>query len=257
MKKQISPGYILTARTLQQSAIWMKPPLYLKCFLWIVLNANHGDVERDGFRYERGELATTYSEIIKALVFYRNRKPIFPTPKEVRNILAWLVSEEMIKVHPLRKWRKELGRTGEDTRKETGEYIGIKIVVVNYDTYQTPENYRGRHPGGDFFELGHNNNNERRKDIDALLVASFERFYSAYPKHKDRKKALNAWKKLNPSDPLIETVLTAIEKQKAEKEALKQRREFAPEWPLPATWLNGRRWEDEVEPQEAAREGWI
>jgi len=256
MIKQTSPGYILTARTLQQSRIWFKEPLHLKCFFWLVLNTNHTDIERNGYLYKRGELVTTYTEIIKAMVFYHNKKPIFPSMKQVRNILTWLASEGMIEVYPLRKLRQGLGRTRADTTAHTGAYIGIKIVVVNYDTYQTPENYKGRHPGRDFFELGHNNKNEQEKDNNALLVASFENFYSAYPKHKDRKKAFTAWKKLNPSGGLIETILKAIQSQKAEKEALKDQREFVPEWSYAATWLNGRRWEDEVEQKEAA-DGWL
>lgn len=256
MKEKFSPGYILAARTLQQSAIWTREPLYLKCFLWLLFMANHKDVKRNGYQYRRGELITTYTEIIKAMVFYQNKKPIFPTLKQVRNLLSWLSSEGMIEVYPIRKLRKEPERTRADTTAQTGAYIGIKIVIINYDTYQTPENYKGTHTDRATFELGHNNNNEQEKDNNAQSAAQFENFYSAYPKHKDRKRAFDAWKRLNPSDALIEAIHLAIENQKAAKKIQKERGQFVPEWPYAASWLNGRRWEDEIdEPREAA-DGW-
>lgn len=257
MTRQLSPGYILTARTLQQSRIWFKEPLHLKCFFWLVLNANHADVERNGYQYKRGELVTTYTEIIKAMVFYHNKKPIFPTLKQVRNILAWLTSEGMIEVYPIRKLRQGLERTRAHTTAHTGAYVGIKIVVVNYDTYQTPENYKGTHRDRATFELGHNNKNEQEKDYNAQPIAQFETFYSAYPIHRDRKKALKAWQRLNPSDALMETIHDAIKNQKATKERQKARGEFVPQWPYAATWINGERWKDEIdEPQETGN-GWL
>lgn len=45
---------------------------------------------------------------------------------------------------------------------------------------------------------------------------------------------------------LLPTILNAIAKQKQAKETAKANGEFFPEWLYPATWLNGRRWEDEV-----------
>ncbi len=46
---------------------------------------------------------------------------------------------------------------------------------------------------------------------------------------------------------LLPTLLDAIEEQRQAKERAKGKGEFVPEWPYAATWLNGRRWEDEVD----------
>jgi len=252
-KTTIPGGHILMARQINNSKIWLKRPLFLKCFLWIVINANHADREKKGYVYKRGELVTTYDEIIKAMSHYYNREHIIPTVKQIRVILKWLESEGMIKVHPIADNRtSELPNRGRPT-VQTGAYIGIKIVVVNYDTYQTSENYKGIHKGRPTPRQGHNNNNEKNKkeiyvpSIDEeTRIESFDKFYKAYPKHQGRKRAFDSWKKLNLHNGLFETILTAIENQKAEKKALKQCGGFVPEWPLPATWLNGKRWEDEI-----------
>jgi hypothetical protein len=79
-----------------------------------------------------------------------------------------------------------------------------------------------------------------------MSESDFNLFYQNYPKHEAREKALKAWQKIKPVDGLPDIILNAIEKQKAYNAALKTKGEFCPEWPLPATWLNGRRWEDEI-----------
>lgn len=67
--------------------------------------------------------------------------------------------------------------------------------------------------------------------------SGFDEFYAAYPKKEARADAERAWKKAK-LPPLAE-LLTALEKQKANWTD----RKFIP---LPASWINGRRWEDEV-----------
>ena len=79
-----------------------------------------------------------------------------------------------------------------------------------------------------------------------MSESDFNLFYQTYPIHQSRKKAFDAWKKIKADNGLPEIILAAIEKQKVHKAALKARGEFVSEWPLPATWLNGRRWEDEI-----------
>ncbi len=70
----------------------------------------------------------------------------------------------------------------------------------------------------------------------------FDVFWEAYPKRKDKAKAYRAFKKLNPDEKLLNTILTALEKQKNDVNWVKQKRQFMP---YPSTYLNNRRWEDE------------
>lgn len=68
----------------------------------------------------------------------------------------------------------------------------------------------------------------------------FELFWKAYPRHEGKQKARDAFKKVTVP---LEVLLTAIEKQKESAQWSKDNGQFIPH---PTTWLNGRRWEDEV-----------
>lgn len=69
----------------------------------------------------------------------------------------------------------------------------------------------------------------------------FKLFWDAYPKHKAKQDAVKAFAKLKEDDR-IEDLLVAIQWQKQTKDWLKDGGQFIP---LPASWLNARRWEDE------------
>ena len=70
----------------------------------------------------------------------------------------------------------------------------------------------------------------------------FDRFWEAYPNHKAKVKAMASFQKLKPDEQLVQTMLEAIERAKRSKQWTRDNGEFIP---LPATWLNQRRWEDE------------
>ena len=79
-----------------------------------------------------------------------------------------------------------------------------------------------------------------------IPLSSFEIFYESYPVKKAKRDAIKAWKKINPGNGTVDLIINAIKKQKTYHETMEQKNEFVPEWPYPATWLNGKRWEDEV-----------
>lgn len=80
------------------------------------------------------------------------------------------------------------------------------------------------------------------------VAAAFERFWSAYPKKIGKGQAEKAFVKarLNGSLP---AVLQALEDQKRSEQWQKENGQFVPN---PATWLNQRRWEDELTPSQAS-----
>ena len=71
----------------------------------------------------------------------------------------------------------------------------------------------------------------------------FNKFWTAYPKHIAKQSAVKAFEKLKPDEKLLEAMLKAIELQKESKQWEKDGGAFIP---YPATWLNQRRWEDEL-----------
>jgi len=275
----IPGGCFLVARRIFKSEIWLKHPFYLKTWLWIFGQANHADYKKDNRIYKRGELITSYDEVVKGVAYHYRHRLVFPTIQQIRDILKWLKSKEMIIVEPLYRngsLAQEIVRetTGlgtdrknrpqkEEIKQTEKTYLGIKIIVINYDTYQTLGNYertggknrpqkrekeQGEKTGG-FSEKQHNNKNDTRKE-DNIYSQNFLNYWKEYPNKAAKKKAQEVWKKLEKREDmeaLLPTLLDAIENQKKAKEIKKTNCEFVPEWPHGATWLNGRRWEDEIE----------
>lgn len=75
------------------------------------------------------------------------------------------------------------------------------------------------------------------------MEARFTRFWTAYPKHSAKQNALKAFQKLKPDDDLLDTMIAAIEKQRTSPQWTRDGGQYIP---MPSTWINGRRWEDEV-----------
>lgn len=78
---------------------------------------------------------------------------------------------------------------------------------------------------------------------NGAAVDHFAEFWSAYPRKTAKQAALKAWGKLAPSAELVAAILAAVARQKRTDAWLKDDGRFIPH---PASWLNGRRWEDEV-----------
>lgn len=77
----------------------------------------------------------------------------------------------------------------------------------------------------------------------------FDTFWTAYPKKVDKKKAQAAFEKINPDGELMNTMLSSLAAWKKSAQWTKDGGQFIPN---PTTWLNGRRWEDEVPKAGAA-----
>ena len=83
--------------------------------------------------------------------------------------------------------------------------------------------------------------------VDELEVL-FARFWALYPKKRAKQAARRAWDKLKP-DLLLCTRMSIALKEQMRSDDWK--REGGRYIPNPATWLNGRRWEDELGTQAA------
>lgn len=71
----------------------------------------------------------------------------------------------------------------------------------------------------------------------------FEAFWAAYPRKIGKDAAAKAFAKLKPDEALLHAVLTAVKAQAASEQWTKDEGQFIPH---ASTWLNGRRWEDEI-----------
>jgi hypothetical protein len=93
--------------------------------------------------------------------------------------------------------------------------------------------------------------NPKRKRLSraSLETESFQLFYSAYPKKRDRAGAARAWDKLSPGSELVETIMSAIAAASTSEDWRRNNGQYIP---YPSKWLNNRRWEDQIK-QEATR----
>jgi hypothetical protein len=81
----------------------------------------------------------------------------------------------------------------------------------------------------------------KERNIQDASLTLFEKFWSVYPKKKNRGDAEKAFKKLNPDNELLQTILDAVEGAAKGTDWLKNDGQFIP---YPATWLNAKGWLD-------------
>lgn len=72
----------------------------------------------------------------------------------------------------------------------------------------------------------------------------FAKFWDVYPRHVARSAALKAWIRIGVTQELLKTILAALDLQKQMPGWQKEKQYI----PHASTWLNNRRWEDEVDP---------
>lgn len=87
----------------------------------------------------------------------------------------------------------------------------------------------------------------RRKNCDITIytetttyIDRFNAFWKAYPRKVAKPNALKVWLRMKPDDDLLKSIIDAIKRQGLCYKEI----QFVP---YPATWLNQRRWEDEIE----------
>jgi hypothetical protein len=80
----------------------------------------------------------------------------------------------------------------------------------------------------------------RHTQLDPAAQEAFGRFYAAYPRHVARAAAEKAWLKINPDVELSAVIISS-----AERYAEETRDTELGYIAYPASWLKGRRWEDE------------
>ena len=106
-------------------------------------------------------------------------------------------------------------------------------------------------------ECTHKRNKKRKKTPLPPKggLDGFEEFYQHYPKKVGKGAARKAWKKIKPSKELVSVITASIQAQvKADHFRGTNGKLYEP---LPTTWLNQGRWEDEIQkPTEKKDKYW-
>ena len=96
---------------------------------------------------------------------------------------------------------------------------------------------------------------KKEKDInntsstDEGYLLSFERFYSVYPRKKGKQDAIKWFKKNKPNDEFVSMLVEDVNKRMATEWNGKESQYL----PYPASYLNGKRWEDEIESKQPVK----
>ncbi|HBD9336451.1 TPA: hypothetical protein KLD50_003144, partial [Legionella pneumophila] len=78
------------------------------------------------------------------------------------------------------------------------------------------------------------------------LLQRFDHFWRMYPEKKSRERAFEIFKQINPDEPLLQSMLQALDQQIKTRTAKEAHGEWVPAWKFPANWLSQKCWEDEV-----------
>ena len=159
---------------------------------------------------------------------------------EVRQRRIWTVAQIPVVHDPLPE--KNRGGVPEKNRgaspKNLGEPPRKKSEYINTSNNNTSNNIPPIVPhAGDGCAHG----DKRTPSLPKWKPERFQKFWEFYPRGENRQRAVKAWDKLKPDDETIDAMARALVWQKG-----------CADWqrgigiPYAATWINQRRWEDEI-----------
>ena len=120
---------------------------------------------------------------------------------------------------------------------ESGTFIVPDLIVPESGTFIVPELGRGIKQTIEQTKIVSKHAREK-------LQNGFNAFWVAYPKKKSKDDALKAWLKINPDEQLQQIIIDAVVLATTQdQDWMKDNGQYVP---FPATYLNGKRWEDEI-----------
>ena len=135
------------------------------------------------------------------------------------------------------KWRmssRKMTVISRDDRVSSTEMTGVSSAEMNTKetiTKETLQKKRGRSNGASHLAKGE----------------SFEVFWQAYPRKRNKGQAERVWQKINPGPELLKTMLDSIQQAKRSEQWKKNNGQYIPH---PSTWLNAKGWEDEIDEEK-------
>lgn len=88
------------------------------------------------------------------------------------------------------------------------------------------------------------NNKNTSCDSEPSTNDMFDTFWKAYPRKVNKQAAQKAFDKLKPSADLFKAIMAGLENHKKSNQWTRDNGQYIPH---ASTWLNGKRWEDELE----------
>lgn len=221
-------GWVSINRSITDNWLWEDKP-FSKGQAWIdlILMVNHEDKKvplgNELILVERGSRITSIRQLCDKWGWSNTKVMAF---------LNMLQQDEMIHYKS-------------DTKKTV-------VSIVKYSDYQDGRIDKAtekHHKNITKTSQKHTNNNENN-DKKKEYIHHFEIWWKEYPRKVGKAAAEKTFNRLNVDDELLNTMLKAIQVQKQSKQW--QSKEFIPHG---STWLNQKRWLDELETEEIAKDG--
>ncbi len=217
--------------------IWDNPIVknhnYFIVWIYLLCHANHKETffiwNKKKIIISRGQLLTGRKAISLATGIKEGT---------VENVLNYLENEQQIEQQKTSRYRT--------------------ITIIKGDEYQINEQQNEQQNDNRMTTESQKNdtyknvlkNVKNKKNIMCIknenknsIPVGFDMFWSAYPKHINKKKAIAAFKKIKNIESTLPIIIAAIKKQRQSEQWKQDSGKYIPH---PTTWLNGERWNDET-----------
>lgn len=154
-----------------------------------------------------------------------------------------LSQKRMVKDAQLSQKRAEAGKKGGTARVKKNNTVASDFAQAKMQANSENE-----------IVIENNNidtNNIKNDSIKSNTVIQKERlknqfaeFWKEYPRKVAKAKAEKAWESVKPTDEVFEEIMQAVRRQKLSEQWRKDNGQYIPH---PTTWLNQKRWEDEID----------
>lgn len=233
-------GAFIISRDIFDNALWQNQ-MEFRLFFLILGKAIFLEEGQDiaGIHLNKGQWLRSYRNLQTDLEYIENHAIKKPSLSTLKRLIT------------------KLERDGRIVTKSLE--LGTLFTVCNYCKYQDFESYRKATKNNarnrsrtDPEQIPNNNNkdnnvNKDNKDIYTL----FDQFWKEYPKKQAKQDAVRAWGKIKPDGSLFTLIMDGLGRAKKSKQWVEG---FILN---PATFLNGRRWEDEyteIQPDQPKRQ---
>jgi len=213
-------GYIKLFRKFEETSFF-KNSSCVHLAIYLLLKCNH---ENKKFIFNGKEISLSRGECITGL--------------------NSINSATGMSLQKIRTAKKTLVNIGFLTSKSTNKFSVISID--NYNDYQGDSNRQTNKPVTSKQQASNkpvttnkNDKNEKNEKKTTLAGEEFNSFWQTYPKKTGKGKALESWLK---KKPCLATCLKTISWQKVTNDWTKEGGKYIP---MPTTWLNQERWDDE------------
>ncbi|MEG1506511.1 MAG: phage replisome organizer N-terminal domain-containing protein [Bacilli bacterium] len=182
-----------------------------------------------------------YDTIVVALELYKKLGLIYEQNDKILKITNY---QEMIGCETSYAQQKRAYRNGQKEVENTSKKeVGHSLDIVRQEIRDKSIEYRYKN----IYIY-----TDEKHSLDDISLVRFDTFWSCYPKKETKIKCQDWFKKNTLDDTTFDIILNSLEKFKKCKQW--KTKQFIPQ---PITWLNQKRWLDEIEEEESEEENAI